>query len=133
MRSSISKIQIPHLTPILPAHRHRQTRQILAPAASSPPLVEILEQQDKAYQHADEREDAYQPPGPPDPAAVAEEAQGVRDESFQAGVGAGAGLRLDGVGCRGGGAAAGDCAGGAQDADAEDEAHEEAADVAEIV
>jgi hypothetical protein len=126
--SSSRKLQIPNRAPIRTPRLDRQTRQMLAPRTPSPPLVEIPQQQDKPNQSAQQSRASQQPPSPPNPATVLEKRKRLLDKTANTSVGVV--FRTAGEIGR---SAARDGRWGAQDADSEDETHEEATDVGEVV
>lgn len=98
--------------------------------------VEIPHEDDKHDQHRDKSTGTKQPPRPPERLTAFEEADWPAGETANASflVGEGIATRVDGAIRRFIGAhALSQQVRGMQDADAEDEAHEEAADMAEVV
>jgi len=128
------KVQVSGIAPILAADGDGQAGQVSAPTAAGAPDIKVLEQQDKRDEGADECQTPHGPPQPPHGHAVPEVVEGMLDKGAEALVvnvrrGAIGGVD-DLVGTDG---ALGDGFGRAQDADSQHQAHEEAANVREVV
>ena len=116
-----------------------QTRQMPTPTTRISPFVKVSQQQLEAYEDGDEAACANEPPSPPEGFPALEEAKGLfgKDGHFVCGlllVLGGEGLGIDGsVGGLALACSGAQRLGRVDDADAEDEAHEEAANVREVV
>ena len=107
---------------------------MLTPRTPIPPLIKVPQEQYKPNKHSDQPTGAHNPPRPPKGLAALEKANGLLDEFLEA---RGDALIMRGIN----GAirrlvdadAFAEGLWGVQEADAEDEAHQEAADMREVV
>ena len=108
---------------------------MFAPFAGIPDLVEVLEQQNKSYERCDEPADTDKPPCPPQWLAALEEPNGRLGKLLDVELAVGRiWVRVDGcIGWFVVPDTLAQCLRGVQEADAENETHEEAANVGEVV